>query len=55
MPHEVPYEAAMHRALALAANGPVTGGNPRVGCVLLTPDGDIVAEGWHHGAGTPHA
>lgn len=45
----------MQRALALAANGPITGGNPRVGCVLLTADGDIVAEGWHHGAGTPHA
>ncbi|TPW73660.1 bifunctional diaminohydroxyphosphoribosylaminopyrimidine deaminase/5-amino-6-(5-phosphoribosylamino)uracil reductase RibD [Schumannella sp. 10F1B-5-1] len=45
----------MRRALALAAQGPVTGGNPQVGCVLLDADGRVVAEGWHHGAGTPHA
>ena len=49
------YEQAMRRALELAANGPLTGGNPRVGCVLLSPDGEIVAEGWHRGAGTAHA
>ena len=49
------YESAMRRALELAAQGPITGGNPQVGCVLLNDAGDIVAEGWHHGAGTPHA
>jgi diaminohydroxyphosphoribosylaminopyrimidine deaminase/5-amino-6-(5-phosphoribosylamino)uracil reductase len=49
------YEAAMRRALALAANGPATGVNPQVGCVLLDPDGTIVAEGWHRGVGTAHA
>jgi diaminohydroxyphosphoribosylaminopyrimidine deaminase/5-amino-6-(5-phosphoribosylamino)uracil reductase len=49
------YKDAMHRALALAEQGPITGGNPQVGCVLLSPDGAIVAEGWHRGAGTPHA
>lgn len=49
------YETAMRHALVLAANGPLTGGNPRVGCVLLTEDGTVAAEGWHHGAGTPHA
>jgi diaminohydroxyphosphoribosylaminopyrimidine deaminase/5-amino-6-(5-phosphoribosylamino)uracil reductase len=49
------YEAAMRHALVLAANGPVTGGNPQVGCVLVDADGAIVAEGWHRGAGTPHA
>lgn len=48
-------EAAMHRALALAANGPSIGVNPQVGCVLLDADGHIVAEGWHRGAGTAHA
>ena len=48
-------ETAMRRALELAAHGPLTGGNPRVGCVLLDADGATVAEGWHHGAGTPHA
>jgi diaminohydroxyphosphoribosylaminopyrimidine deaminase/5-amino-6-(5-phosphoribosylamino)uracil reductase len=49
------FEAPMRRALELAAQGPVTGGNPRVGCVLLDADDRIVAEGWHRGAGTPHA
>jgi diaminohydroxyphosphoribosylaminopyrimidine deaminase / 5-amino-6-(5-phosphoribosylamino)uracil reductase len=48
--------AAMRRALALAATpGVPLGPNPRVGCVLLAPDGSVVAEGYHHGAGTPHA
>lgn len=49
------YDAAMRRALELAARGPLTGGNPRVGCVLINDEGTIVAEGWHRGAGTPHA
>ena len=48
-------EAGMQRALELAARGPATGVNPQVGCVLLRPDGSIAAEGWHRGAGTPHA
>lgn len=48
-------EAAMRRALALAAQGPAYGPNPRVGCVLLDPGGQPVAEGFHRGAGTPHA
>jgi diaminohydroxyphosphoribosylaminopyrimidine deaminase/5-amino-6-(5-phosphoribosylamino)uracil reductase len=47
---------AMRRALVLAATPAVRpGANPRVGCVLLGPDGDAVGEGLHHGAGTPHA
>ena len=50
-----PYAAAMRRAFELAEQGPVTGGNPQVGCVLLDADGVTVAEGWHRGAGTPHA
>jgi diaminohydroxyphosphoribosylaminopyrimidine deaminase/5-amino-6-(5-phosphoribosylamino)uracil reductase len=49
------FEAPMRRALELAEQGPLTGGNPRVGCVLLDAEGRIVAEGWHRGAGTPHA
>jgi len=49
------WESFMRRALELAAEGPITGGNPQVGCVLVDADGEIVAEGWHHGAGTPHA
>ncbi|WP_308796808.1 bifunctional diaminohydroxyphosphoribosylaminopyrimidine deaminase/5-amino-6-(5-phosphoribosylamino)uracil reductase RibD [Agromyces silvae] len=46
---------AMRRALELAALGPARGVNPRVGCVLLGPDGTTLAEGWHRGAGTAHA
>ncbi|WP_159501150.1 bifunctional diaminohydroxyphosphoribosylaminopyrimidine deaminase/5-amino-6-(5-phosphoribosylamino)uracil reductase RibD [Microbacterium sp. 18062] len=45
---------AMARALGLARRGPA-GVNPQVGAVLLSPDGAILAEGWHHGAGTAHA
>lgn len=45
----------MLRALELAAHGPEADANPRVGCVLVGPDGTRLAEGWHEGAGTPHA
>ncbi|MCB0907530.1 MAG: bifunctional diaminohydroxyphosphoribosylaminopyrimidine deaminase/5-amino-6-(5-phosphoribosylamino)uracil reductase RibD [Nocardioidaceae bacterium] len=46
----------MTRALALAATpGVPLGPNPRVGCVVLGPDGEVVAEGFHRGAGSPHA
>lgn len=45
----------MRRALELAELGPARGVNPRVGCVILAPDGRTLAEGWHRGAGTPHA
>lgn len=49
-------ESAMRRALELAASpGVPLGPNPRVGCVLLADDGSVVAEGFHRGAGTPHA
>lgn len=51
----VTYDVAMRRGLDLASRGPVTGGNPQVGCVLLDDSGAIVAEGWHRGAGTAHA
>lgn len=48
--------AAMRQALLLAAGpGVPLGPNPRVGCVLLDPDGSVVAEGWHRGAGSAHA
>ncbi|MDQ0374508.1 bifunctional diaminohydroxyphosphoribosylaminopyrimidine deaminase/5-amino-6-(5-phosphoribosylamino)uracil reductase RibD [Cellulomonas humilata] len=46
---------AMRRALEIARRGPANGPNPRVGCVLLGPDGEVLGEGWHRGAGTPHA
>lgn len=49
-------QAAMRRALALAAtDGVPRGPNPRVGCVILAGDGTEVAEGFHRGAGSPHA
>jgi diaminohydroxyphosphoribosylaminopyrimidine deaminase / 5-amino-6-(5-phosphoribosylamino)uracil reductase len=54
-PSPADYEAAMRRALELAAKGPMTGPNPQVGCVLLDSSLAIVAEGWHEGSGTPHA
>jgi diaminohydroxyphosphoribosylaminopyrimidine deaminase/5-amino-6-(5-phosphoribosylamino)uracil reductase len=47
--------SAMRRALDAAREVPRTLPNPRVGCVLLTPDGAEVAVGVHRGAGTPHA
>ena len=47
---------AMRRALELAASpGVPLGPNPRVGCVLLDAEGGVVAEGFHRGAGSPHA
>jgi diaminohydroxyphosphoribosylaminopyrimidine deaminase/5-amino-6-(5-phosphoribosylamino)uracil reductase len=46
----------MRRALQIARTpGVPLGPNPRVGCVLLDPDGVEVAEGFHRGAGGPHA
>ena len=49
------YETAMQRALELALQGPRIGVNPQVGAVILDPSGEIVAEGWHLGAGSDHA
>ncbi|CUR62020.1 bifunctional: diaminohydroxyphosphoribosylaminopyrimidine deaminase (N-terminal); 5-amino-6-(5-phosphoribosylamino) uracil reductase [metagenome] len=47
---------AMRRALELAVTpGVPLGPNPRVGCVLLAPDGTTIAEGFHRRAGGPHA
>jgi diaminohydroxyphosphoribosylaminopyrimidine deaminase/5-amino-6-(5-phosphoribosylamino)uracil reductase len=47
--------ALMRRALGLAACGPVADANPRVGAVILDQAGAVVGEGFHEGAGTPHA
>ena len=55
MGNSLAEQHAMRRALELAATpGVPLGPNPRVGCVLLR-DGVEVAEGFHRGAGTPHA
>jgi len=46
----------MARALELAvAPDAPRGLNPRVGCVIIGASGDTVGEGYHRGAGTPHA
>ena len=48
--------AAMRRALRLAASPDAPPGpNPRVGCVIVSAEGRILAEGHHRGAGTAHA
>lgn len=45
----------MARAISLARQGHyTTSPNPRVGCVIVR-DGEIVGEGFHKKAGTPHA
>ncbi|MCA1799296.1 MAG: bifunctional diaminohydroxyphosphoribosylaminopyrimidine deaminase/5-amino-6-(5-phosphoribosylamino)uracil reductase RibD [Xanthomonadaceae bacterium] len=45
----------MARALELAEQGAYTADpNPLVGCVLVR-NGEVVGEGWHRQAGTPHA
>lgn len=47
--------AYMALALRLAEQGLyTTDPNPRVGCVIVR-DGQVVGEGWHERAGTPHA
>jgi len=48
-------EALMRHAIMLAGNGPERGVNPQVGCVITDASGTVIAEGWHRGAGTPHA
>ncbi len=49
------HEKFMRRALAQARKGVgKTSPNPAVGC-LIVRDGQIVGEGWHRKAGTPHA
>lgn len=46
---------AMRRAAQLAELSPLPDPNPRVGCVITSADGDLLAEGYHGGAGTKHA
>ncbi len=46
--------AAMNTALGAAAQG-TRGANPLVGAVLMDPAGQVIATGYHRGAGTAHA
>ncbi|MFI3295831.1 MAG: bifunctional diaminohydroxyphosphoribosylaminopyrimidine deaminase/5-amino-6-(5-phosphoribosylamino)uracil reductase RibD, partial [Rikenellaceae bacterium] len=52
----ISHEHYMQRAieLALLAQG-ATSPNPIVGSVIVSGDGRIVGEGWHHRCGEPHA
>lgn len=51
-----PERVGLARALDLARTpGVPPGPNPRVGCVLLDSEGAVIGEGFHRGAGTPHA
>ncbi|GAA6185620.1 bifunctional diaminohydroxyphosphoribosylaminopyrimidine deaminase/5-amino-6-(5-phosphoribosylamino)uracil reductase RibD [Aliiglaciecola sp. NS0011-25] len=46
----------MSIALKLASKGQfTTTPNPNVGCVIANQNGDVLGQGWHHKAGTPHA
>ena len=48
--------AMMAAALKLAECGiATTKPNPAVGCVIVSADGEIVGQGWHHRAGEAHA
>ncbi|MBF4994987.1 bifunctional diaminohydroxyphosphoribosylaminopyrimidine deaminase/5-amino-6-(5-phosphoribosylamino)uracil reductase RibD [Arthrobacter gandavensis] len=54
MPFSAAEQRAMEQALQLARGG-VRGANPLVGAVILSPSGEVLATGYHRGAGTPHA
>lgn len=55
MPISEQDQVFMRQALELAKNGLYsTKPNPAVGCVLVQ-DGKVIAQGWHHKAGMPHA
>ncbi|CAM9461201.1 unnamed protein product [Chrysoparadoxa australica] len=46
----------MKRAVELASKAlGETRPNPAVGCVIVSPEGDVVGEGYHKKAGGPHA
>ena len=48
--------ALLERTLELAERGRgTTKPNPVVGCLIASPAGDVIAEGWHERAGGPHA
>lgn len=55
----IPPKSALTHALASASKaalqGPRTGGNPQVGCAILSPAGRILSMGYHRGAGNAHA
>jgi diaminohydroxyphosphoribosylaminopyrimidine deaminase/5-amino-6-(5-phosphoribosylamino)uracil reductase len=49
-------EAAMAEAVALGERGRLTAApNPWVGCLIISPGGEVVGRGFHERAGQPHA
>ncbi len=49
-------DSAMAQALALARKGlTLTSPNPRVGCLICSPDGQVLGQGHTQAAGGPHA
>src|SRR6188474_1378 len=46
---------ALGRADSLSRLALRTSPNPKVGCVILSPSGEVVGEGYHRAAGQPHA
>ncbi len=54
MIHKAPLH--IHQALGLAAQALfVSNPNPRVGCVLVSPSGEVIGQGFTQHAGGPHA
>ena len=52
----IPALTFMHQALGLAAQALfLSNPNPRVGCVLVAPDGRVIGRGFTQQAGGPHA
>jgi len=47
-------ETLMHDAIELARRA-LPHPNPRVGSLIVSPDGDVIGRGYHHAAGTSHA
>lgn len=58
-PEQRRWPEHMARALRIAGNVLSAAPNPRVGCVLVAasagPNDEQIAQGWHRGAGLPHA
>ncbi len=48
------WSSYMRQALSLALQGPRSS-NPQVGCIIVDRQGNLLASGFHHGAGTDHA
>ena len=56
MSQDSPDELLMRRAIELAQSADLsTDINPHVGAIVVSPEGDVVGEGFHQGSGTDHA